>query len=125
LLRLSVAGLLRLSIAGLLRLPIARLTWLPRLPIPGLTRLAVHLLLLRLLGLGVRTTASRNESGSCKDEGCVSENRSFHGGSSGKGAEKGLVSVGLAPHVLGDTDFEASRFRRQPKSGRHRFRGRC
>jgi hypothetical protein len=96
LLRLPIAGLLRLPITGLLRLPVPRLTGLP---VSRLARLSVHLLLLRLLGLGVRSTAGRHESGSCEDEGCVGEDRSFHGGSSGKGAKKGPVFVGLAPHV--------------------------
>jgi hypothetical protein len=90
LLRLTVTGLLlRLAVTGLLR-------W--RLAIPRLLRLAVtgllsgrsvslRVLLLRLLGLRIRTTASHHESGSCEDEGCVREDRSFHGGSSGKGAK--------------------------------------
>jgi hypothetical protein len=110
-LRLSVPWLLRLAVARLLRLPVTRLlrlaiAGLAGLPVTRLAWLSVHLLLLRLLGLGIRSTASRYESGSCEDEGCVGENRSFHGGSSGKVAKKGPVFVGLAPHVLFNTDFE-------------------
>jgi hypothetical protein len=116
LLRLPVAGLLlaiaglllRLAITRLLRLPVPRLpiSGLGGLPVPRLARLTVRGRRRRLLGLGVRSTASRYESGSCEDEGCLGENRSFHGGSSGKGAKKGPVSVGLAPHVLFNSDFE-------------------
>jgi hypothetical protein len=113
LLRLAITGLLRLAITRQ-RLAITRLLRLPRLPIsrlgglpvPRLARLTVRGRRRRLLGLGVRSTASGYESGSCEDEGCVGENRSFHGGSSGKGAKKGPVSVGLAPHVLFNIDFE-------------------
>jgi hypothetical protein len=104
---LTVAGLLlRLSVPRLARLTVPRLT---RLTVPGLTRLArltVHILLLRLLRLRVRSTASRHESGSCEDESCVGENRSFHGGSSGKGAKKGPVFRRACPHISFDTNFE-------------------